>query len=384
MNTKAPDVTVTDPILSTNMRGPGGPQDAFPSTANPADAWWVQVPDGYIAYYPTKRNHVGAVANLRGSTIVRGGCDSWAIRKGATLHEALHDWRKEWLVVCPSLHQKYMDRRPMMKVVSVDPSWVTNDNPLGYNGAYRRFDKREGVGKFLAELATSAAKTQNCQGAIFWALGGWHKRGCMYRPDGHVLPSEVAENVGTLVAGLTARGMWAGSLMRPNKAAVAYDSAADLEIRLDGVNAQKVAHRYALEWRGMGIRPTYLDECGDSPDCFGIIRRVLVAGYDNPVFTEHGSMSTVSTAGLYIERGRAGESMDRQWWIDLARWVYPELPIICVCEGTYTPEMAVAEGYIPLIEDYLWAKEPDRWAKLGKGRPKRDEGETKATKGVLP
>ena len=121
-----------------------------------------------------------------------------------------------------------------------DASLVTPNNPLGYNGSSRRFDTRLGTIAFV-NMVTPRLKRADGLGCIFWALGGFNPRGCMYRPDFDIFPPAVQANIPELVKDFQSYGLRLGLCARPGDGVKPFDATHDTTYRLSADDPQQMA-----------------------------------------------------------------------------------------------------------------------------------------------
>jgi hypothetical protein len=249
------------------------------------------------------------------------------------------------------------DNRALVQFAAVDVSLVTPNNPLGYNGNSRRFDTRLGTIAFV-NMVTPRLKRANGLGCIFWALGGYNPRGCMYRPDFDIFPPAVQANIPELVKDFQSYGLRLGLCARPGDGVKPVDATHDTTYRLSADDSQQMAtllQRFANA-RSMGFDIFYCDSIG----CLGlndvhIIQKIRDAvGPDVLLYTEFCTDLTLPFAGRYCEWDGKNVS-----WADTN--TYQEFRFLCP-DSTWLalsrtkqqipPEYAQLK-LTPLVEDYL-------------------------------
>jgi hypothetical protein len=230
---------------------------------------------------------------------------------------------------------------------TADPRWIATDylnhsqqavsetNPYGFHGGYRRIDTAEGAAKFC-DFILPALKANDGQGVIVWGQGGDDPRGGMYRPDFDVLPPEVETQWTNILAPrFREAGVRLGVTTRPHDMAVKLDWKQDVII---GINPDDPSHREML-WRRfdnmikLGCTLFYLDSFGDSLEDVKLMRWLREKlGPDVRTYCEHQCDAIAPFSGGYSETTLHAEPQDgpphyRLWsgvkeW-EIYRWLCP-------------------------------------------------------------
>jgi len=153
------------------------------------------------------------------------------------LASVLSSYIRDFRSFAPDL-QYLTDDRPWLQFASIDASYVTPKNPLGYNGDSRRFDLPGGIQKFEDMVWPSVGVTQ---GTLFWQPQGYNPRGCQFRPDFDVWPDSVSANLPKLIAWYKANGLKFGLCARPAEIITPASPNLDQTCQLDGDNASQMA-----------------------------------------------------------------------------------------------------------------------------------------------
>ena len=238
---------------------------------------------------------------------------------------------------------------------SVDKAWVTPENPHGYNGDMRRFDRPEGVALFLQKVADPLAAA-GAQGCLFWAPGGVEP--IMYPPEFDDNLARISPSWPAMVTGLQARKLRVGLCARPAEYVDRSDPARALVKRIDPNNVAQVETMLARFRRAatMGVNAYYLDTFGHdlpSTKLLPAIRQTV--GPDVPLYTEYATDATLPYADHYCEY-RSGDSVS--WTspqqFQALRYLFPRSVWLCVSR---TPEPVPADfarlHLTPLVQDYL-------------------------------
>jgi hypothetical protein len=290
--------------------------------------------------------------------------------------------------------------KPWLQFADVRADQIGPANPLGLFSDHRRLDTDKGIELFLQNWMAPAAAL-GVEGVIFWAL--YHaKRGAMYRPDGHMLPPEIEKRWPRLMKGLEQLGMRAGVCIRPQHV-VANCGTYDMAVRAGYDQHNPAIVHYAKHvagvWVDRGVRHFYADSFGENWWHKDILQAIQSAGALK-VWMEASCGATLLAGGsIYCENPKQGP-WNTPEEVTAARRANPNLDVLCNPRAWKTTASQSPTGYVdvvrmgyrPLIQDYQLAT-----ANQGKSdaveackliqamsRPKRDEGETKATKGVLP
>jgi hypothetical protein len=293
-----------------------------------------------------------------------------------------------------------MNNRAWLQFADVRASEVSPTNPYGFFSDWRRLDTDRGVGLFLDEWMGPAAAL-GVEGVLFWTPGGHSTRGAMYRPDSHILPPEILTRWPRLVSGLEKIGMKAGVCIRPQHV-VANCGTYDMAVRAGHDQHNPAIVHYAKHvagvWVDRGVRHFYADSFGEASWHVDILQAIQSAGALK-VWMEASCGATIAAGGdIYCEHPKQGP-WNLPEFVASARRVNSNLDVLCNPRGWKTTGKVptgyvdvVRMGYRPLIQDYQLAtanqgkSDAAEACKLiqAMSRPKRDEGETKATKGVLP
>ena len=242
------------------------------------------------------------------------------------------------------------DDRPWLQFTSFDASWVTPQNPLGFNGDSRRFDQPGGIRKFEDMVWPSVGVTQ---GTIFWQPQGFNPRGCQYRPDFDVWPDSVAANLPNLIAWYRANGLKFGLCARPADRVIPAGPDADKTCPLDGNDSRQMA---ALLGRfdavtKLGVNAFYLDSFGLDINSYRIMKQLRAHLRSAvPTYSEFTSDLMLPFSGVYTElnpAGAAGGGPDggTKWYdpdtLTAFRLLYPHSAIL-------TTKFAEAPGRFPI------------------------------------
>ena len=250
------------------------------------------------------------------------------------------------------------DPRPMAQFASVDQAFVTSDDPGGYNGAWRRVDRPDGVAAFLRTVA-DPLQTAHASGCLFWAPGGVDT--VMYPPDFDVNLARVADTWPALVAGFHARGLRVGLCARAAETVDRSHPEHPATLPIDPDDARQVAallDRFRHTAR-MGIDAYYLDTFGldwASARLLPAIRQTV--GPDVPIYTEYCTDATLPYADRYCEYNGGDEV---RWTspeqMAALRFLFPQSVWLCLSRTAepYPKDYQRLE-LTPLIEDYLVKK----------------------------
>lgn len=248
------------------------------------------------------------------------------------------------------------DNRAFAQFASVGSVHVSRTNPLGFNGDDRRFDTPIGSARFV-NVIVPRLKRANALGCIFWALGGAHPRGAMYRPDFDVLPPTVAANVPALVNGFKSQGLRVGLCARPGEGVRPHDEKVDETYRLHAENPDemKMTLDRFRKTMAMGFDVFYCDTFAMDRNDVKILRQIRDAvGPDVLLYTEYGSDLTLPLAGRYCEYGGLGVGDFPSPLYSALRFVCPDSTWLCMSrtEQPVPPEYAEL-GLVPLVQDHL-------------------------------
>jgi hypothetical protein len=249
------------------------------------------------------------------------------------------------------------DNRPLLQFAAVDVSLVTPNNPLGYNSYNRRFDTRLGTIAFV-NMVAPRLKRANGLGCIFWALGGYNPRGCMYRPDFDIFPPVVQANIPELVNDFRFYNLRLGLCARPGDGVKPVDATHDTTYRLSADDPQQMAtllKRFANA-RSMGFDIFYCDSIG----CFGlndvhIIQKIRDAvGPNVLLYTEFCSDLTLPFAGRYGEWDGNNVTWTDHNTYEVLRYLCPDSTWLCISRVKEPVPSAYTQLRLtPLVEDYL-------------------------------
>ncbi|MBN2476878.1 MAG: hypothetical protein JXB62_19885 [Pirellulales bacterium] len=236
---------------------------------------------------------------------------------------------------------------------------VSNTNPYGFHGGFRRIDRPDGAAAFCDKLV-AALKENGGQGVIVWGHGGDDPRGAMYRPDFDVLPPEVEANWPTLAGPLQQAGLKLGVCTRPRHLAVRADWHSD---QILDINPDDPGHR-AMLWRrfetmiGKGCTLFYLDSFGSSFEDVKLMHYLRERmGADVLTFAEHQCDAILPYSGGYSETTYTAAGPDRpagyRLWSDsrqweIYRWLAPGSQMVSRLyrvEGELPADFESAESY---------------------------------------
>lgn len=223
------------------------------------------------------------------------------------------------------------DHRPLSQAVLADDVSVKPDNPLGFHGDARRVDLADGAQRFC-DMVVPGLRDGGGQGVIIWALGGWERRGAMYRPDFDVLPPEVERNLPLLKAKFAEAGLRLGACARPGEFVFRGNWTQDWTLR---INAGDQAHLEVMWGRfkrliDQGFGLFYCDTFGASVEDVKAMRFYREKmGRDIQCFVEHPLDVILPYAGCYMEVNRDPQTkrysifwgLDRFW--EIAQWLCP-------------------------------------------------------------
>ncbi len=266
--------------------------------------------------------------------------------------------------------QYLTDDRPWLQWASFDASHVTPQNPLGYNGDFRRFDLLGGIKKFEDMVWPSVGVTQ---GTLFWQPQGYNPRDCEYRADFDVWPDAVTANMPALIAWYKANGLRFGICAPSGKFIIPNGPNTDTTTPLDGENASQMAillGRYDKVTK-LGVNAFYLDDFGLDVNCYHIMKQIRAhLGSAIPTYTEFTSDLLLAYSGVYSNlspTGVAGGGPDggTQWYdpetLKIFRMLYPSSAILTTrfagfAGGTGGFPVSAAQfaawRLSPMVEDY--------------------------------
>ncbi|MDP9173782.1 MAG: hypothetical protein M3O30_07935 [Planctomycetota bacterium] len=251
------------------------------------------------------------------------------------------------------------DDRPVAQFSSADKAWVRPDNPWGFNGPARRFDTPKGTREFV-EMVLPGLKRANGLGCLFWALGGYNPRGCMYRPDFDVFPPEIARNIPALVASFKSQGLRVGLAARPGEYVDRQDWVSDQTTQLSADSPDQMANlwkRFA-NMIALGFDMFYLDSFTLDYNHFRILQFLRKqAGPDILFWIEEGTDICSPFAGRYCELGENGKlSWTTPDLIQICRWLTPGTSYLCVPRGKDATIKKIVDGRMtPLMQDFAMA-----------------------------
>jgi hypothetical protein len=153
-----------------------------------------------------------------------------------SLPHLLEGYKKLYDSHFPPLFYK-PDARAVAQFADVGGNLVTRQNPLGYNGAFRRLDSDAGTRAYIRTVAP-AMKRAGMLGIIFWSPGGYDPP--MYPPDFDVFPESVSKNIPTLVAGFKKYGLRVGLCARCGDGVTREPGKEPVMYRLRSDNAEQM------------------------------------------------------------------------------------------------------------------------------------------------
>lgn len=203
---------------------------------------------------------------------------------------------------------------------------VSDTNPYGFHGGFRRIDQPEGVAEFC-DLLIPALKQHAGQGVLLWGQGGDDPRGAMYRPDFDVLPPEVEANWATLAKKFDQAGRKLGVCTRPRHLAVRHDWRRD---RIIDINPDDPGHR-AMLWQRFenmidkGCTLFYLDSFGSSFEDVKLMQFLRhKMGPNVLTFAEHQCDAILPYSGGYSETtftaAKPGRPAGYRLWSGVRNW----------------------------------------------------------------
>jgi hypothetical protein len=278
------------------------------------------------------------------------------------LASVLSSYVRDFQNFAPAM-QYLPDDRPWIYFASIDASYVTAQNPLGYNGNSRRFDLPGGIQAFEDMVWPSVGVTQ---GTIFWQPQGYNRRGCQYRPDFDVWPDSVSANLPKLIAWYRSNGLKFGLCARPAEIVTPASPTSDQTCELDGDNASQMAMLLARfdAVAKLGVNAFYLDSFGTDINSYHIMKQLRAhLGNAVPTYTEFTSDLMLPYSGVYTELnpGGAGDRGTR-WYnsdtLKIFRLLYPHSGILTTkfAGGSdripVSPSQFEAWKLTPMVEDY--------------------------------
>jgi len=203
---------------------------------------------------------------------------------------------------------------------------VSETNPYGFHGGFRRIDTPEGVEQFC-DAVIPVLREHGGQGIILWGQGGDDPRGAMYRPDFDVLPPEVEALWPRLARRFHEAELRLGVCTRPRHVAVRRDWRRD---RIIDINPDDPGHRQMLwdRFQAMidrGCTLFYLDSFGASFEDVKLMRQLREKmGPGILTFAEHQCDAIFPYSGGYSETTLAAAKDDREAgyrvWSGVANW----------------------------------------------------------------
>lgn len=179
---------------------------------------------------------------------------------------------------------------------AIDASWVTPENPYGYNGDERRIDTVEGVKKYLA-WQIPRLQARNCVGIIFWAPGGFWPTS-MYPVDYDVNLKRISATWPALVKGFKDAGFRVGIAARFGDSLNPGSGRSDPKNPADVKELLKRIDYVA----GTGVDLWYIDTAGmywNDIKMVELARKHL--GSKHLFYTEYATDVGMVNAGLYLE-----------------------------------------------------------------------------------
>jgi hypothetical protein len=258
------------------------------------------------------------------------------------------------------------DDRPWLQFAGIDSSFVTRQNPLGYQGDGRRLDLPSGIQRFEDMVWPSVGVTA---GTIFWQPQGWNRRGCQYRPDFDVWPAAVSKTLPSLIKWYQSNGLKFGLCARPEEIVTPAGPDTDKTIRLDADNAAEMATllgRFDTVTK-LGVNAFYLDSFGTDINSYHIMKRIRAhLGKDIPTFSEDTSDLMLPYSGVYTElnlpaHGSSVRDGSVHWYdadtMAVFRLLYPHSTIITkgidYGSGIPVPPARLARWKLtPLLSDF--------------------------------
>jgi hypothetical protein len=238
---------------------------------------------------------------------------------------------------------------PAVRFQSIGANWVTQNDPYGYDGPWRRLDWPQGVQSYLVTVEPILQAVGGV-GVVFWAPGGYQTT-TMYPVDYDVNLARIATTWPNLASGFKAAGYRVGIAARLGDAlnpdGSVYranpNSPTDVATMLSRVD-------YCA---GQGIDLWYIDSaCNDfaSTQMTAIARSHLPASH--VFYTEFATDISMSFAGVYCE----WDGTQTHWLTELQRShlmaLYPNSSWLCVDETqTLTNAQIVALGFQPFLPD---------------------------------
>jgi len=238
---------------------------------------------------------------------------------------------------------------------------VSETNPYGFHGGFRRIDTAEGVEKFC-ETVIPVLKEQGGQGVILWGQGGDDPRGAMYRPDFDVLPPEVEANWPALAGRFKRAGLKLGVCTRPRHIAVRRDWRRD---RIIDINPDDPGHRQMIWDRfktmiDRGCTLFYLDSFGASFEDVKLMQQLREKmGPGVLTFAEHQCDAIFPYSGGYSETtftaAKDGQPAGYRVWSGVRNWeIYRWLvPGAQLASRLYRIEGEMPEGFEPVDRFYF-------------------------------
>jgi hypothetical protein len=254
------------------------------------------------------------------------------------------------------------DSKPYIQFSSIDPSWITPDNPLGYDIPWMRLDTPAGITAFEVQLEPLLG---NIAGLLCWQPQGINvpREGTLQYSanfDPPCWPPGPAQNIPTLISFCAANNIRFGLLCQPSRMNVMLNAAQNQVV---DVNPNDPAQMAIMQTRfanctAAGVNAYYADSFGN------LLSDAMLAkalrgwlGPDVPVFCEMTS-DLVIGAGMDVYTEVLDGTGATQWYsaqqIQLMRLLNPSVKILAhVASGSFSSIMsgaqAAAVGMTPLI-----------------------------------
>ena len=224
------------------------------------------------------------------------------------------------------------------------PKQSSPDNPLGYNGFFRRLDLEEGVETFCDRMVPNLKKA-GAAGVIFWQPQGYDPRGQLYRADFQVWPPQVREHLPELVRRFKEADLRLGLLARVGQFPVRVSWRKDWTFHASARNPRTMHFVWQrFKWaRDQGFDAFYIDSFGHSYGDVVLLRKLRERlGPEPQTFVEHDVDAVLPYSGLYSPP----KSVIYRWLVPHIASIHPTGP---------SPEQIqkrIRQGILPLIADY--------------------------------